>query len=85
MAEIVYILCALTSVACAALLLRAYLKSRTALLLWSSLCFIAFALNNILLVIDLIFLPNIDLSPLRTLVMLLGFAFLLYGFIWEKA
>ncbi len=85
MAEAVYVLCALTSFACAALLLRAYRRSKTKLLLWSSLCFVAFALNNIILVIDLIVVPDIDLFVLRTSVMLVGFALLLYGLIWEKA
>jgi hypothetical protein len=85
MAEVVYILCGVTSIFCALLLLRGYRRKRSAFLLWSSLCFGAFALNNILLVIDLIILPtNIDLSIWRSLVMVSGFMFLLYGFIWKK-
>jgi len=83
-AESVYILCALTSFACAVLLMRAYQRSRMGLLLWSSLCFVAFALNNLFLIIDLMVLPEVDLFPLRTLFMLAGFALLLYGLIWER-
>ena len=39
MATLVYALCALTSLACAVLLLRGYASSRVRLLLWSGLCF----------------------------------------------
>ena len=39
MAETVYILCALTCMACAVLLLRGYRRSRARFLLWSSICF----------------------------------------------
>lgn len=85
MAEVVYVLCALTSAACATLLLRAYWRRRSGLLLWSSLSFAAFALNNILLVIDMMIIPHFDFWTIRTSVMLIGFALLLYGLIWEKA
>ncbi len=85
MAEAVYLLCAATSVACAALLLRAFLLQRTRLLLWSSLCFALLALNNLLLFIDLIIIPDgIDLSIERSLVALAGIALLLFGLIWES-
>ena len=85
MAEVVYILCAIASVACATLLLKAYRRTQTALLFWSSLGFGAFALNNILLVVDKVFLPvTVDLLYLRTSVMLVGFGLLLFGLIWER-
>jgi len=84
MGEAVYLLCALTSVSCALLLLRAYRKSQSALLLWSSLCFGMFALNNVLRVVDRLVVSNVDLLIMRTSVMLTGFVLLLYGLIWEK-
>lgn len=84
MAEAVYILCALTSLFCAALLIRGYRAQRTRLLLWSSLCFIGLALNNALLVIDLMIVPQIDLSLLRTSVAAVAMACLLVGLIWES-
>ena len=84
MAEAVYILCAFTSIGCAWLLLRKYQATRTALLWWTAIGFCAFALNNILLVIDLMLVPGIDLLTLRTSVMLCGFLALLYGLIWER-
>ena len=80
---IVYALCAATSVACAVLLLRAYRRARQRLLLWSGLCFSGLALNNALLVIDTRFVPDTDLSLVRTLPALVGVSLLLYGFIWD--
>lgn len=82
-AEAVYLLCAATSITCATLLLRGYRASRTRLLFWATLCFLGLALNNILLFVDLIMLPDIDLFWWRTLPALLGIAILLYGLIWE--
>jgi hypothetical protein len=85
MPETVYLLCAATSVTCAVLLLRAYRRQRTRLLLWSSLCFVLLALNNILLFVDLIVVPSaIDLSLWRTAVSLAGVGVLLFGLIWES-
>ncbi|HEY1922149.1 MAG TPA: DUF5985 family protein [Tepidisphaeraceae bacterium] len=83
MAEIVYILCGLTSIACAVLLWRGYRRTRARFLLWSSLCFIGLAANNILLFVDLVLLPNVDLLMLRTVIALSGLVVLLYGLIWD--
>ena len=65
MATIVYLLCALTSLLCAGLLLREFLRRRTRLLLWSSVSFFGFALNNGLAFTDFVVLPQADLSSLR--------------------
>ena len=83
MATLVYVLCALTSTACAVLLLRGYARSRFRLLLWSGLCFAGLALNNVLLVVDKRVVQDIDLSVWRTLPALAGIALLLYGFVWD--
>jgi hypothetical protein len=83
MAVVVYILCALTSLTCATLLLRSYARNRARLLLWSGLCFSGFALNNILLFIDVNVWPDAGLSIFRTLPALAGLLFLLYGLIWD--
>lgn len=80
---IVYILCFLTSGACAWLLGRSYLKTRTRLLLWSSLCFLLLAGNNLLLVLDLLVLPDVSLGVGRLLVSLAAVSVLLFGFIWD--
>ena len=85
-AQIVYLLCALTSVACAVLLLRGYQRSRVRLLLWSGLCFAGLALNNALLVVDRVLLPTqVDLSVVRSVPALVGLLCLLYGLIWDEA
>ncbi|HZK76790.1 MAG TPA: DUF5985 family protein [Candidatus Kapabacteria bacterium] len=84
MANVVYILCAITSISCAVLLLRSYRASRVRMLLWSGLCFSFLALNNILLVIDLTVLPKVDLSTVRSIPEVIGLGLLLYGFIWDE-
>jgi hypothetical protein len=85
MVEAVYILCALMSVACALLLMRAWSRTRTRLLLYSGLCFIWLALNNSILLVDLVLVPGIDLSLARTLTSLGGAATLLYGLIRDAS
>ncbi|HVO47909.1 MAG TPA: DUF5985 family protein [Steroidobacteraceae bacterium] len=84
MAEVVYALCAITSIVCAGLLWRAFRTSRIRLLLWASLCFVGFALNNLLLFVDLILLPQVDLFLWRTLPALLGVMLFLYGLVRES-
>ena len=84
MAEAVYILCAATSIACALLLWRGYVRSKARLLLWSALCFVGLALNNVLLFIDLVLLPNFDLRNFRTGCALAGLAVMLYGLIKDS-
>lgn len=83
MAEVVYILCIATSLACAILLLRGYQQSGVRLLMWSGLCFVGLSVNNALVFIDLIIVPSIDLSILRPTAALLGVSALLYGLIWD--
>ena len=84
--DVVYVLCALTSVAAAALLARGYVRTRTRLLLWSSLCFAGFAISNLLLVLDLTLFPEtIELLIVRQIPSLIGLALLLYGLIWDGA
>jgi hypothetical protein len=82
MAALVFVLCALTSLACAVLVLRAYFASRARLLLWTGLCFAGLCLNNVLLVVDSQ-APGIDLSVWRTLPAVAGLALLVYGLVWE--
>jgi hypothetical protein len=85
MAEAVYLLCAITSVLCAALLVRSYRKSRTRLLMWSTLCFVGLAINNILMFIDLVVVPDVDLSLVRSGTALVAVVLLLIGLLWEDA
>ena len=44
---------------------------------------VGFALNNLLLIADVRFIPDIDLSTWRMVPALAGVAALLYGLIWE--
>jgi Family of unknown function (DUF5985) len=83
MAQTVYILCGLTSLFCAVLLLRQYRHSKSRLLFWSGLCFVCFTATNILLFVDIVIFPEIDMSVYRSGISLLGIVMLLYGLIWE--
>jgi len=76
-------LAALTSALCMLLLFRAYAQSGLRLLLWSALCFVCLTANNVLLFLDLIVFPAVDLRVYRLAANLAGVLFLLYGFIWE--
>jgi hypothetical protein len=83
MAEFVYALCAATSILCVLMLYRGYRASRTRLLFWACLCFAGLAINNLLLFVDLIILPNTDLSIWRLGVAVAAMSALLLGLIWE--
>lgn len=83
MAAVIYTLCALTALLCASLLLQAYRRSSYQLLLWSGLCFVGLTASNILLVLDKLLVPNIDLSTWRLVCGLLAMMVLLYGLIWK--
>jgi len=80
---IVYLLCLLTSAACAWLLGRSYSRNGTRLLLWSSVCFGFLALNNLALVLDLVIFPTSDLRLARLLLALAAVGSLIWGFAWE--
>ena len=80
---IVYVLCFLTSAACAWLLGRSYRPSGTRLLLWSSICFAFLAANNLVLVLDLVVWPDLDLRLPRLLLSLAAVVSLIWGFVWE--
>lgn len=82
MTGIVFVLCALTSLACAVLLLRGYFRTRVRLLLWTGLCFAGLFINNLLLIVDSR-TPNVDLSVWRSLPAVAGLAILVYGLIWD--
>jgi len=79
----VYILCFLTSGACAFLLARNYRRTGTRLLMWSALCFAFLALNNAVLFVDAMVLPDVDLALARLTLSLAAVSVLLFGFIWD--
>lgn len=84
MAETVYVMCGLTSLFCAALLIRSLRHQRSRLLGWASLCFVGLAANNALLVVDLMVVPDVDLSAVRATVAAVAMLLLLIGLIWES-
>lgn len=85
MADVVYALCALTSLLCAVLLIRGYRATRVRLLLWSGICFACLAVSNLFLVIDLSVEPDRDLSLLRSVPVVIGLGALVYGLVWDAA
>lgn len=83
MPALVYTLCFATSSICAALLMRAYLRTRTRLLLWSAVAFVCLAINNFFVLGDMILFPDINLLAFRYAAALAAVCVLIYGFIWE--
>jgi Family of unknown function (DUF5985) len=85
MAAIVYILGTLVTLLCSALLLRAYVKARMPLLLWSGLCFALLTVSNALLFVDLVLLQDqVTLYVWRLTTAVLGMLMLIYGLIFES-
>lgn len=84
MDKLIYMLCMLTSMACAFMLLRGYQANRYRLLLWSGLCFVGLSINNIFLILDKQVFPDVDLSTWRAASALIALLPLLYGLIWEE-
>lgn len=80
---LVYLLCVAASATCAVLLVRAYRRTRTRLLLWSALSFVCLAINNFFVVADLLLWPDTNLLAFRYGAALAAGAILIYGFIWE--
>jgi hypothetical protein len=83
MAGLIYLLCAATAAASAWLLLRRYATNRVRLLLWGGLCFLGLTVNNVLVFVDLLLVPHLDLFLWRNLAAVAGMAILIYGLIWD--
>jgi hypothetical protein len=80
----VYILCAVTALACGLFLLRGFRRSRSRLLLWCGLFFLFIAVENAVLFIDLVVLSDaVSLLVLRRAVGLGGVIVLVYGLVWD--
>jgi hypothetical protein len=60
-----------------------YIRRRTRVLLWSSLCFIGLAANNSILFIDLVVLPALDLSFARATLGAIAVLTLVTGLVWD--
>jgi hypothetical protein len=83
-ATLVYAMCALTSLLCAALLFRGFASSRSKLLFWSGLCFTGLLMSNVVLVFDKLVYTEIDLLPMRLWITLIALLLLLYGLLYES-
>lgn len=83
MEKTAYVLCAATALACTLLLLRGYRRRRSPLLLWASLCFAGLTANNVLVYVDLVVVPSVDLAIWRHLIALVSLSLLVFGLIWE--
>jgi hypothetical protein len=84
MAELTYLLCALTSIFCAGLLIRSYRQARLRLALLAAICFVGLALNNIAMFVDLVLVPSLDLRLPRELLALGALLVLVVGLVTEE-
>jgi hypothetical protein len=83
MAPVVYMLGTLVTLACGIFLLRGYFRGRKRLLLWSGLCFFALAVSNLLVFVDLVIFPEVDLYRWRLSFAAIAMMLLVFGLIWE--
>jgi hypothetical protein len=84
MLAIVNILGTLTVGLCAFLLLRAYVRVKQRLLLWSGLCFAGLTISNAVLFADLSLFKDMSFYTARLGIAAVSMALLLYGLIFES-
>jgi hypothetical protein len=84
MAEAIYLTAAGMCLLCTILLLKQWRRSRLGLLFWSGICFLTLTLANILLFVDLIIAPTVDLSLYRNSVTMFAILFMLWGLIMGR-
>ena len=84
MGDAVYMLGAFTSFCCAWLLLRGYSRVRKKLLFWSGLCFVGLTISNLLVFMDLVLFPQVDLYRWRLATAAIAMMLLIYGLIGES-
>lgn len=81
---LIYVLCSLTSAACAVLLHRTARRSGSRMLFWCGLCFGLLTAANMLAIVDHYLITDTQLWPLRHATGLLAVTVLLYGLIFEE-
>jgi hypothetical protein len=84
MTGLVYLLCAATCLLCAILLLRGYRHTRVTLLFWSALCFFGLMIDNIMLYVDVVVVPDVNLAIWRKVPGFLATLLLVFGLVWES-
>jgi hypothetical protein len=80
----VYLLCAGTCLLCVVMLFRGYGRSRVRLLFWAGLCFVGLMLENMMLYVDVVVVPDVNLAVWRKLPGLVAIVLLVFGLIWES-
>jgi hypothetical protein len=80
----IYLLCAATALLCAVLLFRGYARTKVRLLFWSGLCFTGLMLDNILLYVDILVVPDLNLVIWRKIPGLIALMLLIYGLVWDS-
>lgn len=83
MGAAIYVVCMVTSLICAILLTRGYRRSRSRLLLWSAACFALLAVNNTLLFVDVVLVPDVNLIFPRHTTAILALLLLVYGLVFD--
>jgi hypothetical protein len=78
----IYLLCAATAFACSLLMARGWRRTRVPLLLAVALAFAGFAAENVVLFVDVVIFPELDLAWPRTAFALAGVLSLISGCIW---
>lgn len=84
MAAAVYLFGIIVTLVCAVLLLRGYRRGKKRLLLWTGVCFTGLTVTNLLLFVDLVLVPEVDLYLWRLIAATISMGFMLYGLIWES-
>jgi multidrug transporter EmrE-like cation transporter len=83
LADILYASCFLACLVCALLMLRSWMKTRIAFLLWSGLGFSLLSLSNALLFLDKVSFEGVDLAGYRVAAAFLGVSLLVCGAVRE--
>jgi hypothetical protein len=78
-----FVLCAVTSLVCLALLVRSYRVGRTRLVLWCAICFAGLAVTNVLLAVNELIVPSVHMHW-RGIPATVGLWSLVYGLVREE-
>jgi hypothetical protein len=66
------------------MLFRGYARTGVRLLFWSGLCFAGLMVDNVMLYVDIIVVPDFSLIIWRKIPGLVAILSLVYGLIWES-
>ncbi|MDP2315943.1 MAG: DUF5985 family protein [Pseudomonadota bacterium] len=83
MTLLVYLLCLITALGCAAVLFGAYIRTRAPLLFLAGMCFVGLAANDALVLIDVYVIPGTSLLRARRVVGFVAVALMLAGLIFH--